>query len=140
MAFTGSLEDRILIRELLETYADASTRLDADGWGACWADDALWSLPEYPEIGDHRGRAAIVEGWRDAMKAHTNFVMINTPGSIEVDGDTARVRTYSSEVFDGPDGATRRTRGTYEDTLAKIDGRWVFTSRTYKNLRLDTCD
>lgn len=103
MPFTGPLEDRILIRELLETYADASTRLDASAWGVCWAEDALWSLPEYPEIGDHRGRAAIVTAWAAAMSAHTNFVMINIPGSIEVTGNTARARTYSSEVFNGTD-------------------------------------
>ena len=39
MAFTGPLEDRIAIRELLETYADAVCRVDAEAWGSTWAED-----------------------------------------------------------------------------------------------------
>ena len=34
MPFTGPAEDRLAIRELLETYADAVTRCDAEAWGA----------------------------------------------------------------------------------------------------------
>lgn len=137
MAFTGLIEDRILIRELLEAYADASTRLDGEKWAACWVEDSLWSLPEYPEIGEMRGKSAIVAGWKAAMLDHPNFVMINSPGAIEISGNEAHVRTYSSEVFDGKDGAIKRTRGRYDDVVVKVNGQWLFQSRIYKNLRLD---
>lgn len=40
MPFTGPAEDRLAIRELLETYADAVTRCHADDWAATWAEDA----------------------------------------------------------------------------------------------------
>ena len=63
MPFTGPAEDRLALRELLETYADAVTRCDAQAWGDTWAEDAQWSLPDYPEIGTTQGRAAIVAMW-----------------------------------------------------------------------------
>ncbi len=56
MPFTGPAEDRLAIRELLEAYADAVNRCDAVGWGATWAEDAEWSLPDYPEIGTTTGK------------------------------------------------------------------------------------
>lgn len=70
MPFTGPAEDRLAIRELLEAYADAVCRSDAEDWGATWADDAEWSLPDYPEIGTTKGKAAIVAMWTEAMKAY----------------------------------------------------------------------
>jgi hypothetical protein len=69
MSFTGPFEARLAIRELLESYADAVTRRDAEAWGATWAEDAEWSLPDYPEIGTTHGREAIVAMWVEAMKA-----------------------------------------------------------------------
>ncbi len=41
MAFTGPLEDRILIRELLDTYAHGVMTRDAEVWAATWAEDAF---------------------------------------------------------------------------------------------------
>ena len=38
MPFSGPVEDRLAIRELLETYADAVTRQDAEAWGSTWAE------------------------------------------------------------------------------------------------------
>ena len=38
MAFTGPVEDRLLIRELMGSYADVVFRWDKDVWLACWAE------------------------------------------------------------------------------------------------------
>jgi hypothetical protein len=46
MSNTGSVEDRLAIRELLEAYADAVCCVDADAWGATWAEDSVWELPD----------------------------------------------------------------------------------------------
>lgn len=133
MAFTGPMEDRLAIRELLEAYADAVTRCDADAWGACWADDAEWSLPDYPELGTTRGRAAIVAMWVAAMKHYPGIMFEAWPGEILVEGDRATMRSYTSEVYD-QDGATKRDRGRYDDVCVKIGGRWLFQSRTFRNI------
>ena len=133
MPYTGPFEDRLAIRELLETYADAVTRCDAVSWGATWAQDAEWSLPDYPEIGTTKGREAIVGMWVEAMKAYPGIMFEAWPGSIEVDGTSAVMRSYTSEVYD-QNGVTMRDRGVYEDTCVKLDGKWHFKSRSFRNI------
>lgn len=133
MPYSGPFEDRLAIRELLETYADAVTRRDADAWGATWAEDAQWSLPDYPEIGTTEGRDAIVAMWIEAMKSFPGIMFEAWPGSIEVEGDRAVMRSYTAEVYDR-DGITMRDRGVYEDLCVKAEGKWLFKSRTFRNI------
>ena len=133
MPFTGPLEDRLAIRELLETYADAVTRCDAEAWGATWAEDGRWEMPDYPEFPPQEGRTAIVALWVEAMKHYPGIMFEAWPGSIEVDGNTAIVRSYTAEVYD-QDGETKRDRGVYEDRCIKRDGRWYFHQRVFRNI------
>ena len=133
MSYSGSTEDRLAIRELLESYADAVCRVDADAWGATWDEDSVWELPDYPDIGSIRGRENIVAAWKVAMSHYPGVIFIATPGSIEVDGATARVRSYTSEVYD-QNGVTKRDRGRYEDVVVKRNGRWLFQRRVFKNI------
>lgn len=133
MSYTGPFEDRLAIRELLETYADAVTRRDARAWGATWAEDAEWSLPDYPELGTTKGRDAIVAMWIEAMKAYPGIMFEAWPGSMEIAGNTAKMRSYTSEIYD-QGGVTMRDRGVYEDTCVKVDGRWFFQSRSFRNI------
>jgi ketosteroid isomerase-like protein len=133
MPYTGPTEDRLAIRELLESYADAVTRLDAEAWAATWAENAEWSLPDYPEIGTTSGRAAIKAMWIDAMKHYPGIMFEAWPGSIEVSGSTAKMRSYTAEVYD-QGGMTVRDRGRYEDTCVKVDGAWLFQSRSFRNI------
>ncbi len=133
MPFTGPVEDRLAIRELLETYADAVTRCDAAAWGACWAEDGTWAMPDYPEFPTHHGRDAIVGLWVEAMKQFPGIMFEAWPGSIEIDGDRATMRSYTSEIYD-QDGVTKRARGVYDDICVKRDGQWLFLSRTFRNI------
>lgn len=133
MPYTGPFEDRLAIRELLETYADAVTRHDAEAWGATWAQDAEWSLPDYPEVGTTRGQEAIVAMWCEAMKAYPGIMFEAWPGSIEVDGNVAVMRSYTSEIYD-QGTVTMRDRGVYEDRCVKIEGQWYFQSRSFRNI------
>ncbi|AMK19636.1 MULTISPECIES: nuclear transport factor 2 family protein [Sphingobium] len=133
MPFTGPIEDRIAIRELLESYASAVCEADSAAWGATWAEEGVWTLPDYTGIGRVEGRDAIVTKWIEVMKDVPGTVFVATPGSIEIDGDRAQVRSYTSEVFDY-EGATLRHRGRYEDVVVKRDGGWLFQSRTFSHL------
>jgi uncharacterized protein (TIGR02246 family) len=133
MPFTGPSEDRQAIRELLETYADAVTQRDAAAWGATWAEDGDWAMPDYPEFPPQHGRDAIVTLWVEAMKAYPGVMFEAWPGSIEIDGDFATVRSYTSEVYDQGE-LTMRDRGVYDDTCVKRDGKWQFKSRTFRNI------
>jgi ketosteroid isomerase-like protein len=133
MPFTGPADDRQAIRELLETYADAVTQRDSTAWGATWAEDSTWSMPDYPEFPTQHGREAIVTLWIEAMKGYPGIMFEAWPGSIEVSGDRADVRSYTSEVYDQGE-LTMRDRGVYQDTCVKVDGRWQFQSRTFRNI------
>lgn len=133
MSFTGPDGDRLAIRELLEAYADAVTQNDPQAWASTWAEDGEWSLPDYPDIGTTKGRDAIVAMWIEAMKAYPGIMFEAWPGSIEVQGDRAVMRSYTSEIYD-QDGLTKRDRGVYEDVCVRRDGRWVFKSRIFRKL------
>ena len=135
MAYTGALEDRIAIRELLETYADAVCRVDAESWGSTWAEDGIWEMPDYPEFAKTAGRAKIVETWKAAMSHYPGIIFVATPGSIEINGDRAVVRSYTSEVFDDQaSGKTTRDRGRYDDLVVRRNGQWLFKTRRFKKL------
>ncbi|SIQ09300.1 conserved hypothetical protein [Aromatoleum tolulyticum] len=137
MSFSGPIEDRLAIREVIEQYADAVMQRDAVAWAGVWAEDSEWRLPEYPGLECFRGRDEIVAGWIRSMGDYPGLAYIATPGAIQVDGDRATARTYTSEVFPHPDGRVLRLRGQYDDELVRIGGRWLFTKRVYKTIRAD---
>lgn len=144
MAFTGPLEDRILIRELIETYANGVMERNVEEWGDVWAEDAYWALPEWPGLEGFSGREAIVKGWVDSMGVYasmTDFsipmIYIATPGAINVRGDKATAHVFTSEIFRDPESKKEmRVRGRYDDQLEKRDGRWLFTRREYRILHI----
>jgi uncharacterized protein (TIGR02246 family) len=133
MTFTGPVEDRIAIRELIERYADAVNRADAEAWGATWAADGVWSLPGIAEVA---GRDAIVAAWRAAMAQFAGVVFLAMPGAIEIDGDHATARSYTSETYEAG-GTVHRDCGRYDDALARRDGQWRFTRRAFRHLHRD---
>lgn len=141
MNFTGTLEDRMLIRELMDTYAHGVMTKNAEIWASTWADDAYWALPEYPDLGGFTGKKAIVDAWAESMKHYgledctKPMIYVAHPGEIHVDGDRATAISYTSEIFDDPASKkTLRVRGRYLDELARIDGTWLFTRREYTSM------
>lgn len=126
--FTGPLEDRVAIQELNGTYADGVVRIDADTWASVWADDAHWDLMGHQT----EGKDAIVAFWNGAMSGLEAVSFHCVPCMIEVTGHTAKSRVQTQEILKPRDGKARHVGGLYEDELRKIDGRWLFTSRTFK--------
>lgn len=133
MAFSGSVEDRLAIRELLDDYCDCVNRNDAAGWSLNWAEDATWALPDYPEYGTIVGREAIVAAWIRMMAEYPGIVFIATIGHIAVDGDRAEVRSYTSDVHTR-NGITQRNRGRYDDVMIRGNGCWLLAHRTFRLL------
>ena len=126
--FTGPFEDRMAIRELHETYADAVVRADATDWGKVWTQDASWSLMGTAV----QGRDAIVAMWIGAMSGLDGVSFQCIPSMIAIDGDRATGRCQTQEYMKFKDGTTRAVGGLYEDEMVKQDGRWRYTSRTYR--------
>jgi uncharacterized protein (TIGR02246 family) len=137
MAFEGPLEDRVAIRELVDSYGDAVSNYDQDAWGANWAEDSVWilNLPGLPKV---EGRKAIVELWAKAMSEYEWVLMTAKPGEIKVKGDRATGRFLTNEITRLRTGEEQRICGRYVDEYAKRNGRWYFTSRTYKMLHLQS--
>lgn len=131
--FTGSVEDRLLIRERIEAYNDAVFRFDADDWAECWAEDAAW------QVGDHsaQGRAAIRALWLRLMAGFDAAAMYVQHGAVAIDGDTAESRSYMLELLKGKDGNQRLVSGRYDDRLRRdADGAWRFVGRSYSVLQV----
>lgn len=144
MPFTGPMEDRLAIRELMDTHAHGVMSQNAELWGSIWAEDAFWDLPEYPDLGGFTGRETIVAAWASSMERYgldnmtKPMLYFMQPGSIEVDGNTAKTVAYTIEVFDDPGtGKRTRTTGRYDDELEKRDGQWLFTRRSYRSIHND---
>lgn len=144
MPFTGPIEDRIAIRELMDTHAHGVMTRDATLWGSIWAEDAYWELPDYPDLGGFDGKAAIVAGWVESMKAYgldgctKPMIYFMQPGSIEVTGDRASAVAYTIEIFDDPATGNRiHATGRYDDQLEKRNGQWLFTRREYRSMLAD---
>ena len=131
MISSGPVEDRLAIRELVESYNDAVMRFDAEAWGANWTDDAVWNLPG---AGDMVGKATIVGAWQQAMSAFSFVGFFASAGPIVVDGSNATGTWYQQEFLHQKDGGKRTITGKYTDTYVRADGRWFFAKRIYEIL------
>jgi hypothetical protein len=144
MAFTGPIEDRTAIRELMDTHAHGVMTRDAALWGTIWADDAFWALPEFPDLGGFAGKAAIVAGWVESLRHYgldsctKPMIYFMQPGAIEVSSDKATAVAYTIEIYDDPATGKRiHATGRYNDELEKRDGQWLFTRREYRTIFSD---
>ena len=128
MTFHGSIEDRIEIRELLDTYNDAVNRKDEKTWASTWIDEAEWDF-----MGQIiSGKPAIVETWKSAMGSFSYVGFVAFPGAIEINGQSASARTYVRETIVTNDQNVRRIEGIYEDKIIKTAGSWRFKTRSYR--------
>jgi len=128
MISSGPVEDRMAIRELVESYNDAVMRFDADDWAANWAPDATWSLPGMGEV---QGRENIVAMWKQAMGALEVEGFFASAGVITVEGDRASATWYQQEFLRAKNGPKRFIIGEYTDSYEKSGGRWYFSKRIY---------
>lgn len=132
MAFAGSPEDRLAIRELLETYADAVARNDAADWGATWSDDE----PAWIFGGDGPGvridgKDQIVAAWRQRMARYAWISFRVSPGAIGIDRDRATARSYTMETLGLADGRRLQVFGRYDDDLVRVTAGWRFRMRHF---------
>src|SRR5262245_34861110 len=115
MAFTGPIEDRIAIRELHETYADASFRGDMEQRLGCFIEDCICTN----SFGEMRGKAQLRAMWDQMFSELDALAFFPVMGGIEVDGDRATSRAYIREVFLAKDGSIMKLVGSYDDQLVR---------------------
>jgi hypothetical protein len=140
--------DRAAIIDLQHRYVLAMDYFDADGYAAVFTEDGVLDWAR----GEVKGRAAIREfmanGTYDLRKM--NFQPATTPDGkewpstvrhlitnqvIEIDGNTARAVSYWMNYANNADRRQIQflSFGSWDDRLAKIDGKWYFTRHTIWN-------
>lgn len=126
MTYSGSIEDRLAIRELQDRYADAVFRNDVDAYAATWTEDAHWEI-----AGKKADRVAgIIALWKEFMLGMETVVMYATPGNIEISGDTGAGRWYIIDVNRTKDSRSLLINSLYDDIYSKDkEGNWRFKSR-----------
>lgn len=130
MAFTGSMEDRLKIRERIGAYSDAIFRADLEDYLACWTEDGVRSGAG----GDCRGKPELREHWAGIWRYLDRMGFFSEVAAIEVDGAHATARSYCQEILQLKNGDLRRLVGTYNDELVLDNGDWLFARRTYEVL------
>ena len=131
MMSQGPIEDRLAIRELIESYNDAVMRFDGDAWKVNWRSDANWTLPG---VGEIKGLDNFFPIWEQMMSGFSFVGFFASAGPLIVDGETAKGTWYQQEVLHGKDGSKRKIMGKYTDDYLKEGGRWYFQNRIYEIL------
>lgn len=129
MLNTGSVEDRLEIRELMEAFAVGAMHVDAGLWGSTWADEGLWSLPSMEQ--PVQGKDKVIAFFKEKMAYVEYMSMISFPSQLKVEGDKATAKCYCRELIYPKGGSRIIVVGYFDDELVKRDGRWQFTSRVY---------
>ena len=135
-------EDRAEIEDLMARYLFAIDYSDWDAYVGTFAPDGELEFAN----GITRGREAIRETvtnfskrigefyhTADGQPAKLRHVILQS--SIRVEGDKAWARSLWLEMANNGPGDSPKigTYGLYEDEMARIDGKWLFTRRNVLN-------
>ena len=134
MISSGPVEDRLAIRELVESYNDAVMRFDGEAWADNWRDDATWSTPGTGEV---TGKDNFFPNWEAAMQGFSFVGFFASAGPIAIEGDSAHGTWYQQEFLHQKEGGKLNITGRYEDDYVKVDGRWYFQKRIYSILNAE---
>ncbi len=119
-----ALAAREAIRQTFHSYVDRVDAGDIDAVGALFTDDATYDFMG----AERQGRDKITGRLRRALSdfTHTSHHVSNE--LIEVDADTARLSAglYAYHARK-PDGAAWHFWGRYEQSLVRVDEKWLIT-------------
>src|ERR1700740_933043 len=118
MAFEGPFEDRLLIRQRVGAYSDATVRSDVEAWLACWTEDGVRSQA----AAEHRGKAALRSMWERVWGTLETMAFFAEIGAIEAHEDRATARCYCREILFLKGGGVRKVVGVYDDELRREGG------------------
>jgi hypothetical protein len=130
--------DEASIRNVIARFAESATTGDYDMFRTVWADDAEFVIGKAPQMQRATGVHDAVAMLRRLRTGRDFFVMFALPGVIAIDGDEATTRTFCHESARGPGAKYYRNHCVAFDRLRRSGADWVFTSRSFQYLWLDT--
>jgi hypothetical protein len=130
--------DEASIRNLIARFADCATTGDYDVFRTTWAHDAEFVIGKAPQMQSATGVDDAVAMFRRLRTGREFFVMFALPGVIEINGDEATTRTFCHESARGPGEKYYRNHCVAFDRLRRSGDDWVFPSRSFQYLWLDT--
>ena len=132
----GEVADRLAIRELVEAYAHCADRRDAKGQMSLFTPDTHFvvymNATDPKPSQELRSREALAPVFADLNKytATMHFVGQSTVFTLTNDRATGEAYTLAHHLT--VDGRKRRLMIAalrYYDTVAKMDGTWLFAER-----------
>lgn len=131
------LLDEAAIRKVTARFAEAAIRADYANFRSVWAENADWTIGTPPKA-QAKGLDDIVALFRRLRGEKDFFVQYAIQGPIDIDGDTATTSCVCYEAARGGTTVHYRTHCIAIDHLKRAGDGWVFTSRTFQYLWLDT--
>jgi ketosteroid isomerase-like protein len=126
------MSDRDEIVELTVRYATAIDSRQYSLLTTVFTDDAQ---VDYGEIGQWTGGAEVAEFMDAAHVGATHTMHRMTNQAVDIDGDTATVRTYVDALILFEGGGANPV-GYYDDHVIHTDDGWRIARRTYTSVRL----
>lgn len=132
------LLDEAAIRNTIARFADSAMRADLEMFRTVWAEEGQFVIGTPPHGQSASGADAAVAMLRRLTAGKDFFVQFALPGAIEINGDHATTRTLCYEAARGPGETYYRNYCVAFDHLRREQDGWVFTSRSFQYLWLDT--
>ena len=130
--------DEASIRNTIARFAEGATTGNYDMFRSTWADDAEFVIGNGPKMQSATGIEDVVVMLRRLRSGRDFFVMFALMGVIELEGDEATTRTFCHESARGPGEQYYRNHCVAFDRLRRSGDDWVFVSRSFQYLWLDT--
>jgi len=118
------LEDEQAIAQLRGRYCHLLDDRLLDDFVALFTEDGQFSGLESVQ-----GRPALREFFGRFAATTPEYYHFCTNGTVTVEGDTATGR-ITLEYLSAVDGISYVSAGHYDDVMQRVDGRWLFRSRT----------
>ena len=130
--------DEASIRNVIARFADAATRSDYAMFRKLWAEDGEFIIGQPPHGQQSIGADENVALLRKLRTGKDFFVQFAIPGVIEFANGKATTRTFVHESAQGPGETYYRNHCIAFDRLVRSGDDWVFASRSFQYLWLDT--
>jgi hypothetical protein len=133
-AYKGTADDFVEINQLFAKYDFAIDNGDGEGWADTFTPDGVFRDPSWCAIG--REKLIGVVGRKPQVGKDLGHHHVPAIGPIEyADRNTAHVHStvmVVSETGAGKPGGGIQVTGSYDDTIVRLNGKWLFKYRLVK--------